>query len=208
MKTNSSPFAAACFSRLRRPLLIASVGLLAAGGCATLPDTPSANKDSNKRVTNLDRSSASPEALLTYYQALSPMSANDLMHERRLLGQLGSAPDTQLRQAMVLGHPRQPNPDLMRANSILGNLLKSNNSAVYYLRPVIRFLADNYAERLRQETRLRRQNTQMEKQHQKLLETQRQVSELQKQLEGLANIERSLPRSRSIRPSQPALNTR
>ncbi|MDR3053838.1 MAG: hypothetical protein LBU53_00305 [Zoogloeaceae bacterium] len=214
MKTD---FFSSVAARLKTCLLVASAGLLAAG-CVTTPDSPSTakaknkNKDNNTRsavVVNLDRSSSTPEALLAYYQALSTMSANDLARERRLLAQLGSAPDTQIRQAMVLGHPRQPNPDLTRANGMLANLLKSNtiNADVYYLRPIIRLLADVYTERLRQENTLRRQNTQMERQYQKLLETQRQasetkrqVSELQTQLEGLANIERSLPRTRTIRP--------
>jgi hypothetical protein len=189
--------------RRTRLCIAFAIGLLAAGGCATIPDSrPAVAGDSKKHapLANLDRSSASPEALLAYYQALSPMSANDLMRERRLLNQLGSAPDTQLRQAMVLGHPRQPSPDLARASSILENLLKSNTANVHYLRPIIYLLADSYAERQRQAKLLRRQSTQLEKQHQKLLETKRQTSELQNQLEGLANIERSLPRPRTIRP--------
>jgi predicted ribosome quality control (RQC) complex YloA/Tae2 family protein len=170
-------------------------------GCAITPDTPSANTD--KRIAaQLDRSSTSPEALLDYYWALSPMSANELMRERHLLSQLGSAADTQLRQAMVLGHPRQPNPDLARANNILEQLLQSNSADTYYLRPIIHLLADSYAERLRQENRLKRQNRLMEKQHQQLLDARQKATELQDKLEGLANIERSFaPRSsRPIRP--------
>ncbi|GHT91582.1 hypothetical protein AGMMS49545_07760 [Betaproteobacteria bacterium] len=198
--------------RLKTCLLVASVGLLAAG-CVTTPDSPAtANRnDNNTRravAVNLDRSSATPEALLAYYQALSAMPANDLVRERRLLDQLGLAPDTQLRQAMVLGHPRLPSPELTRANGMLENLLKSDptDAKVNDLRPIIRLLADSYAERLRQENTLRRQNAQIEKQHQRLLESQRQASEtkrqaseLQTQLEGLANIERSLPRTRTVR---------
>lgn len=214
MKTEPLLPVAAWFHRLQGGLLIAALGMFAAA-CTTVPDAPpragkAGEGTSNKRAAsaNLDRSTATPEALLGYYQALSPMSANELTRERRLLTQLGSAPDTQLRLAMVLSHPRQPNFDLVHANNILEKLQKSNDADVYYLRPIIRLLADSYAERLRQETLLRRQNAQMEKQYQKLLETQRQASEtkkqateLQTQLEGLANIERSLPRARVIRPN-------
>jgi hypothetical protein len=203
MKTDPFPLRLHWIVRLRARLLVAAACLLAAA-CATIPDTPSVDAARRARAAaQLDRSSSTPEALLGYYQALSPMSATDLLRERRLLSQLGSAADTQLRQAMVLGHPRQPNPDLARANSILEQLLQSSSADVHYLRPIIHLLADSYAERLRQESRLSRQGKQMEKQYQRLLESQRQASELRNQLEGLANIERSLA-PRSSRPIHPS----
>jgi hypothetical protein len=58
-------------------------------------------------------------------------------------------------------------------------------------------LADTYTERLRLEALVTKQTAQLEKQYLQLLELQRRSSDLQEKLQGLANIEHSLPRGRA-----------
>jgi len=57
------------------------------------------------------------------------------------------------------------------------------------LQPITRMLANSYSERMRLEQQSVRQNAQLEK-------LQLQAQELQGKLDGLADIERSLPQSR------------
>jgi hypothetical protein len=176
-------------------LALALVLLL--GACVNLGE----RADIPEEARDVDRVSATPEDLLAYYYTLAPMSGQSLARERRLLNQLGNEPDVLLRRAMVLGHPRQPNPDLLQARNLLEGLMqKAEAPEMYRLRPLLpmmRQLADNYGERIRLEKQLVAQNRQMEKQYQKLLSFQRKASELQEKLNGLADIERTLPRSRA-----------
>ncbi|MDR2637848.1 MAG: hypothetical protein LBB55_05870 [Zoogloeaceae bacterium] len=180
-----------------------------AAGCATqtVPEVGSKLSAAHRGAKpELDRVGRSPNALLSYYQALSLLSPGELLQEKKRLH--GNAPDTLLRQAMLLGHPRQPAPDLRRANAILGDLLRARDSVSYYLRPMARILADSYSERLRQEQQIAKQNAQLEKQYQRLLEAQRRAAELQEKLNGLANIERSLPRARTVGPGATNVQTK
>jgi hypothetical protein len=190
------------FSGLSRLFLALGLGLLL-GACANLGERD-AEADAARDV---DRVSATAQGLLDYYYNLATMSGQSLARERRLLSQLGSDPDVLVRRAMVLGHPRQPNPDLPQARNILEDLLKKAEAPELYrlrpLFPMLRQLAEGYGERIRLEKQLTAQTRQMEKQYQKLLSFQRQASELQEKLNGLANIERTLPRSRTetLRPA-------
>ncbi|MDR0736273.1 MAG: hypothetical protein LBF51_05490 [Zoogloeaceae bacterium] len=190
------------FSGLLR-LVLATGFCLLLSACAGM----GGRSDEPDDARNVDRVSAMAEDLLAYYYSLASMSGQSLARERRLLSQLGNEPDVLLRRAMVLGHPRQPNPDLPQARNLLEGLLKKAEAPELYrlrpLFPMIRQLADGYGERIRLEKRLTAQTRQMERQYQKLLAFQRQASELQEKLNGLANIERTLPRPRvpeSLRP--------
>jgi hypothetical protein len=184
------------FSGLSRPALALGFGLLL-GACAGMGER---NDDHPDETRNVDRVSATAEDLLAYYYKLAPMSGQSLARERRLLSQLGTDPDVLLRRAMVLGHPRQPNPDLPQARNLLEDLLKRAEAPELYrlrpLFPLMRQLSDSYGDRIYLEKQLTAQNRQMERQYQKLLAFQRQASELQEKLNGLANIERTLPRFR------------
>jgi uncharacterized protein with von Willebrand factor type A (vWA) domain len=111
-----------------------------------------------------------------------------------VLAALPASPNTQLRSAMVLGHPRGP-LDLPKAIGLLDGVLKSADPAAVALQPLARLLADNYAERQRLET-------QLERQAQQLKESQRKAAELQDKIDSLADIERTLPqRPRTTRPA-------
>ncbi|MDR2364922.1 MAG: hypothetical protein LBD68_03590 [Zoogloeaceae bacterium] len=186
---------------LRRPALALLLGLLLSA-CAITDKRDDGEADAR----DIDRVSATPEYLLAYYYALASMPGQSLAQERRLLNQLGNEPDVLLRRAMVLGHPRQPNPDLPQARSLLEELMKkAETPEMYRLRPLLpmmRLISDGYGERVRLEKQLTAQNRQMEKQYQKLLSFQRQAGELQEKLNGLADIERTLPRSRAPEPSR------
>lgn len=137
---------------------------------------------------------------LAYYQMLSKMSPAELGRERQVLAALPPIPNTQLRQAMLLGHPRAAQ-DLGKAISLLDGILKANDPASLSLHPVARLLADNYLERQKQEAQLERQVAQLK-------ESQKKAVELQEKIDGLADIERTLPqRTRPERPI-PARRTR
>ncbi len=150
-------------------------------GCATTPSGKS-------RASELG-----PEAALSYNQGLSRMTAAELGRERMVLVAVPQTPYTQLRMAMLLGHPRVQQ-DLGKATSLLDGILKSTDPAALALHPLARLLADNYAERVKLDG-------QLEKQGGQLKESQRKAAELQEKLDGLADIERTLtPRPGSARP--------
>lgn len=167
------------FSWRRHGLLFAFVLML--GACAG---------NGNPRPPNYD--GPGPQPPLAYYQLLGKMSPAELGRERAVLAALPATPNTQLRQAMLAGHPRAQQ-DLGKALGLLDGILKSNEPAAVTLQPLARLLADNYQERLKLDG-------QFERQAQLLKESQRKSSELQEKLDGLADIERTLPqRARSLR---------
>lgn len=121
---------------------------------------------------------------LAYYQMLGRFSAADLARERSILAAQAASPTVQIRQAMVVGHPRGQQ-DSARALALLEQLLKSNDPAAIELHALARLLADYYSERLRLEGQLERQGVQLK-------ENQRKAQDLQEKLDGLADIERTL----------------
>jgi hypothetical protein len=134
-----------------------------------------------------------PEAALAYNHGLAKMTAAELGRERMVLVAVPQTPFTQVRMAMLLGHPRVQQ-DLGKALSLLDSVLKSSDPAASAFHPLARLLADNYLERSRQDS-------QFDKQGQQLKESQRKASELQEKLDSLADIERTLtPRPRTTRP--------
>lgn len=155
------------------------VALLA--GCTTLPAGP-------KKPLRADEPDLA--AALGYYHGLARMTPAELGRERSILVAVPQTPYTQVRMAMLLGHPRVQQ-DLARGLSLLDSVLKSNDPAATPFQPLARQVADNYLERLKLESQLDRQG-------QQLKENQRKVGELQDKLDSLADIERTLtPRPRS-----------
>jgi hypothetical protein len=137
---------------------------------------------------------AGPLSALAYYQTLQRMTPVQIARERQVLAALPPTPNTQVRIAMVLGHPRGQ-PDLARALTLLEAVLKSTDPGAVSLHPLARLLADNYGER-------QKLDGQLEKQGQQLKESQRKTIELQEKIDGLADIERTLPqRPRATRPA-------
>ena len=136
--------------------------------------------------------------VLAYYQSLQRMSLAEMTRERTALGAHPVVPANQLRLAMLLGHPRAAQ-DLHRALGLLDSVMKSPDPTAQSLSPLARLLADNYNERLRIDTQAEKQGAQLKEQ---LKKSQRKTLELQEKLNGLADIERTLPpRARTTRPA-------
>lgn len=135
---------------------------------------------------------------LAYYQSLQRMSATEMTRERTALGAHPASPANQLRLAMLLGHPRAAQ-DLNRALGLLDSLMKSPDPVAQSLYSLARLLADNYNERLKIDALAEKQGAQLKEQ---LKESQRKTLELQEKINGLADIERTLPpRARTTRPA-------
>lgn len=163
-------------------LLAIALGL---GGCAASIPCP-------ERVCGGE---GVPAAVNAYYPALSRLSAAEFGRERSELA-ASSTPDSQLRLALLLGHPRQQPSELARALGLLEHVAKAA-SASPGQRALARLLIDNYSERQRQEQLLDKQGAQLK-------DSQRKAVELQEKLDALADIERTLPVApRSGRPAKP-----
>lgn len=161
--------------------------MLAVTGCATGP--------LGKKPPRVEETT--PEAALSYYQGLSRMTPAELGRERMVLVAVQQIPYTQIRMAMLLGHPRVQQ-DLGKALALLDNILKSTDPAAAPFQPLARQIADNYLERLKLESQLEKQGLQL---NQQLKDSQRKATELQEKLDSLADIERTLtPRPRTVRP--------
>ena len=167
---------------------IALVLFLGLSGCSSSPPT--------KESTLPEVVAPTPSAMLplAYYQMLSRMTQAELGRERMVLAALPHGANTQVRMAMLLGHPRAQQ-DLSRAIALLENALKSTDPTSIGLQGLARLMADNYIERQKIEAHLDRQG-------QQLKENQRKLVELQEKIDGLADIERTLPqRPRAVRPA-------
>jgi len=180
--TNNNNLPGMRFTAAARIPIAALVILLA--GCAATPPaaTPSAVMPAAAAAVSDD---ADALQALAYYQMLQRMTPAQINRERLVLAALPPTPNTQVRTAMVLGHPRGQQ-DFTKALALLEGVLKSTEPAALGLHPLARLLADNYAERQKLET-------QLEKQGQQLKDSQRKAVELQEKIDSLAEIERTLP---------------
>lgn len=181
---------------MNRKLLFSIRGRLAGGGlclCLALGLVGCAGTPANV-APPLRYSDPGPIPVLNYYHMLSRMTANELGRERMVLAALPSNPNTQIRMAMLLGHPRGP-LDLPKATALLEGLIKSPDPESISLQALARLLADSYIERQRLDGLVERQSVQIR-------EGQRKAAELQEKIDALADIERTLPaRSRTSRPA-------
>lgn len=157
-----------------RPSLLTLLLVLLMTGCAQIPEPVRSERDEARGM----------QQALAYYQMLGRYSGADLARERSILAAQAASPTVQIRQAMVVGHPRGQQ-DSARALALLEQLLKSNDPAAIELHALARLLADYYSERLRLEGQLERQGAQLK-------ESQRKAQDLQEKLDGLADIERTL----------------
>lgn len=171
-------------------LVCTTVFVLAVNGCANVEPAP-------VRKIQPHTENINPEAALVYYQGLAKMTPGELGRERSILAAVHQTPFTQIRMAMLLGHPRVQQ-DLGKGLSLLDAILKSSDPAAIPFQPLAREVADNYLERIKLENQLEKQGQQLNLQ---LKESQRKLAELQEKLDNLANIENSMiPRSRTVRP--------
>lgn len=168
-----------------RSLGAALLAIAALGACSSMPAPV------ERPVVRHEE--PSPEAALRYYQGLSKLAPGELGRERSILQAVPSSPYTQMRLALLLGHPRVQS-DLPKALALLDGILKSSDAATLPYQPLARLLVDTYLERIKLDA-------QSERQAQGLRESQRKVQELQEKLDGLADIERTLsPRPKTVRP--------
>lgn len=171
-------------------MICATFFALALNGCASVVPQPI-----RKAASRAD--DTTPEAALIYYHGLARMTPAELGRERMILVAVQQIPFTQIRMAMLLGHPRVQQ-DLGKGLSLLDSILKSSDPAAAPFQPLAREVADNYLERIKLENQLEKQSQQLNLQ---LKESQRKTAELQEKLDSLANIEKTLiPRPRAIRP--------
>ncbi len=169
----------------RRAAGALALAALLAAGCAQVP-APAPVPASSDPVAEVH--GALP--LLAYHQMLGRLNAIELARERSFLATLPAGPAVQLRQAMVIGHPRGQ-ADTAKALALAEQVLRANEPAALELHGLARLLADQYSERLRLEGLLERQGAQLK-------DSQRKAQELQEKLDGLADIERTLmPRPRT-----------
>ena len=165
---------------LRRGL-VSLLGVVMLAACTTVPVASKAVRINEN----------TPDAALGYYQGLARMTPAELGRERMVLVAVPQTPYTQVRLAMLLGHPRVQQ-DLGKGLALLDSVLKSSDPAAQLFHPLARQVADNYLERLKLEG-------QVDKQGQQLKDSQRKIGELQDKLDSLADIERTLtPRPRAV----------
>ncbi|MBL0352010.1 MAG: permease [Candidatus Dechloromonas phosphoritropha] len=172
----------------------ALIGLqLLVAGCGLMPAAPPPSTPATSPPAAVSED-GDPLSALAYYHSLQRMTPTQITRERQVLAASTPTPNTQVRIAMALGYPRGQD-DLARALILLEAVLKSTDPAAVSLQPLARLLADNYGERHKLEG-------QLEKQSQQLKESQRKAVELQEKIDGLADIERTLPqRPRATRPA-------
>ena len=128
---------------------------------------------------------------------LEDTSPEELGRERTVLAAVPQTPFTQVRLALLLGHPRVQQ-DLGKGLALLESVLKTTEPAAQPFHPLARQLADNYQERMKLENQLEKQSQSL---NQQLKDSQRKTAELQEKLDSLANIEKALiPRPRVVRP--------
>jgi uncharacterized coiled-coil protein SlyX len=123
--------------------------------------------------------------LLNYHQALRRMSQGELIKELSGLVQQKRSPRVAVQMGMVLMLTRG-NGDLARAQTLLDNVANSteNNSAPY--KSLALMLSSNCAETRRLAEHVDKLTAQQK-------ESQRRIDQLNEMLEGLKNIERTLP---------------
>lgn len=178
---------------------------LTVAGCASFPpnsEHPLDDSDAEAAVDttlcipprNPDPEDIGPAAALRYNQGLSRLTPTELARERSVLVTVSQTPFTQVRMALLLGHPRVQQ-DLSKGLALLESVLKSSEPAAISFHPLARQISENYQERMKLES-------QLEKQGQQLKESLRKNTELQEKLDSLANIEQTLiPRPRAVGPN-------
>lgn len=125
------------------------------------------------------------DRLLTYQRSVQQMASPDAA---RFLADLNLQPNSAqiaIKKAMLLATLRG-NGDLLRAQNLLDQLLKSTEHDAERLKPLAYLLNTQYGE-------WRRLDDSVEKLNQQVHEEQRRAEQLSDKLEALKNIERTLP---------------
>ncbi|MCK0512197.1 hypothetical protein [Aromatoleum buckelii] len=177
----------------RRPLCVEKtfIALLAAllfAGCATLA-APGAGDERGDQSKDADRRAV--ESAIEYYHFVRRLEPIELERERDALAVGVGEPLQQLLQAIALARP--PGSNIPRALALLGVVDASTRPEAVALRPLVRLLADQFAEQQRLETAARSLTRQLEHTGQHLKESRRHARQLEEKIEALTEIERTLP---------------
>ncbi|KQN77739.1 hypothetical protein ASF04_23490 [Duganella sp. Leaf61] len=131
--------------------------------------------------------------LLNYHQALRRMSQGELLKELSGLMQQKRTPRVALQTGMVLMLTRGSG-DLNRAQGLLDNVANSTEAAAAPYKPLALMLSSYCGEARRLAEHVDKLNAQLTAQQK---DSQRRIDQLNDMVEGLKNIERTLP----LRPS-------
>ena len=190
-------------SRLHRLFrCCAATGALCLAACTTLPPNNAASSG-QEPTARAYADEGEISRLLEYFRLLQRMTPAELLRERSSLLAGAHTATGQIRLAMLQGQPRTTT-DLVKAQALLDNVLRSSSPEAASLHPLARILAVNFQERQKLDTQndkltqqLKASEMQNDRLAQQLKASQQHTDELQEKLDALANIERSLP----VRPA-------
>lgn len=163
----------------------ASVALVVPAGCSLLDERPQRHREALVCVEADFCDGDATRVLIAYHGHLSDRDGAELQRARRSLVAPADTPLEQVRQAIVLGHPRAPT-DLARALALLDAVLINGDDDARALHGVARLLSNEVRARQRLGQQVERAGAQLE-----AAEATR--AQLQQKLDALTEIERSLP---------------
>lgn len=171
--------------RRLRVLLAVSVALVVPAGCSLLDERPQRQREARVCVEADLCDTDATRVLIAYHGRLSDGDGAELQHARRSLVEPADTPLEQVRQAIVLSHPRAP-ADLARALALLDAVLVNGDDDARALHGIARMLSNEVRARQRLGQQVERAGAQLE-----AAEVAR--AQLQQKLDALTEIERSLP---------------
>lgn len=203
MRTDSGRTALRRHSGLSRALLVSTFALVSTG-CALLSGaTPEQPASPRPEVTPRAAPTQAPtlvcvdaqvcaqdteRALIALHGMLWTRSSEEVRLAQQALDTVPPetlSPPEQMRQAILLGHPRA-SPDFARARSLLAATLATSSDEARALHPLASLLSNEWQSREQLRERIRVLGARLET-------SERAQAQLQQKLDALAEIERSLP---------------
>jgi hypothetical protein len=166
-------------------LFAASVAFVVPAGCSLLDERPQRQREARVCVEADLCDTDATRVLIAYHGRLSDRDGTELQQARRSLVAPADTPLEQVRQAIVLSHPRAP-ADLARALGLLDAVLVNGDDDARALHGIARMLSNEVRARQRLGQQVERAGAQLE-----AAEVAR--AQLQQKLDALTEIERSLP---------------
>lgn len=182
----------------RRRWTAALAAAIALGGCATT----GGEADPTRPVlaqADPGEGALAVETALRYARIVRTLGPAELEQERQSLALAAGHPLNRVLQALALA--QAPGANLPRALALLDAVEASTSADAVALHPLVRALADQFAERLRLEGAAQRFAQQLERTGQQLKETHRHADQLQEKLDALTEIERSLTQRAAPSPA-------
>ena len=168
--------------------------------CSTAPEVSNAVKPPASMASVTEHHNFDDiNELAEYQRQVLQMSSADIVKAIAELNLQAMNPQTQIKKAILYAN-LHGNGDLLRAQILLDQLLKSTDPESAKYKPVAIFLYANFVERLRLEDTIDKLSVQVR-------DSQKHLDQLIEKLEALKNIERQLPsRSGANFPSGDLLN--